>query len=93
MEELCKSAPDDPGEPETATACLRSTLKFLTVLVGLGQSLSHYHFKGDNYYAVRFILFIIYYVLHKELCCNASAGTTNYCRPSKGEELRISSDK
>ncbi|KAJ8710826.1 hypothetical protein PYW08_009341 [Mythimna loreyi] len=32
---LCQAAPDDMGEPENATSCLRNVLKFLTVLVSL----------------------------------------------------------
>ncbi|CAD0205117.1 unnamed protein product [Chrysodeixis includens] len=35
VKELCRSAPDDMGEPENATNCLRNALKFLTVLVNL----------------------------------------------------------
>ncbi|CAH0717900.1 unnamed protein product, partial [Brenthis ino] len=35
MDQLCKSAPDDTGEPENAMNCLRNVLKFLTVLVNL----------------------------------------------------------
>ncbi|XP_047035621.1 uncharacterized protein LOC124641564 [Helicoverpa zea] len=35
VKELCKAAPEDMGEPENATACLRNVLKFLTVLISL----------------------------------------------------------
>ena len=38
MEELSKAAPDDMGEPENATNCLRNALRFLTVLVNLGNT-------------------------------------------------------
>nr|XP_026499862.1 uncharacterized protein LOC113403501 [Vanessa tameamea] len=35
IDELCKTAPDDMGEPEKAMNCLQNVLKFLAVLVNL----------------------------------------------------------
>ncbi|KOB68470.1 Uncharacterized protein OBRU01_15866 [Operophtera brumata] len=37
VDDLCNTAPDDMGEPENTTNCLRSALKFLTVLVNLDE--------------------------------------------------------